>query len=183
MKNYNQSQTKLFWIDLEMTGLDVEKEVIIECAVVITDYNFTVLDTYHSIINQPSTYLDRMDQWNREHHGASGLLQKIPFGETPEKVEQDLLDLLKKHWPKIEKKEERPILAGNSVMQDRMFLDKYFKDFAKVLHYRQLDVSSWKIIYNNKFGLKYEKKNAHRALDDILESIEEMKHYLKYVRP
>lgn len=171
---------KLFWIDLEMTGLDVEKEVVIECAVIITDMNFNVLDTYEAVVNQPKTFLDRMDDWNKNHHSKSGLLAKIPFGKTPDQVLEDLLNIVKKHWPKIEKKEDKPILAGNSIGQDRAFLNKYFKDFSDVLHYRMLDVSSWKIIFNNKYNLKYEKKNNHRALDDIKESIEELKYYLHH---
>lgn len=172
---------KLLWIDLEMTGLDVDKEVIIECAAIVTDLEFQVLDTYETVVNQSQDYLARMDQWNQEHHSKSGLLAKIPFGKTPEQTEEDLLLLLKKHWPKIEKKEDRPILAGNSIAQDRLFLNKYFKKFAGELHYRMLDVSSWKIIFNQKYDIKHEKKNAHRALDDIRESIEELKFYLSYI--
>lgn len=180
-KNSEKNSTqKLLWIDLEMTGLDVEKEVVIECAVIITDLNFQVLDTYETVVNQSQDYLSRMDDWNKEHHSKSGLLARIPFGKTPEQTEEDLLNLLKKHWPKIEKKDDRPILAGNSIAQDRLFLNKYFKKFSSELHYRMLDVSSWKIIFNYKFDLKYEKKNAHRALDDIRESIEELKYYLSY---
>lgn len=174
-------QEKLFWIDLEMTGLDVNKEVIIECAAIITDYEFNVLDTYEAVVNQPNTYLAKMDDWNKEHHSKSGLLAKIPFGKMPDQVEEDLINLLKKHWPNIEKREDRPIIAGNSIGQDRLFLDKYFHRFSSQLHYRMLDVSSWKIIFNHKFGIRHDKENAHRALDDIKESIEEMKYYLRYV--
>jgi oligoribonuclease len=174
------NQQKLFWIDLEMTGLDINKEVIIECAALVTDYEFNVLDTYESVVNQPKPYLDRMDDWNREHHTSSGLIAKIPFGKTPDQVEEDLMNLLAKHWPKVEKKEDKPILAGNSIGQDRLFLDKFFHRFTEKLHYRMLDVSSWKIIFNHKFGLKYQKKNSHRALDDIQESIEELKFYLRH---
>lgn len=174
---------KLFWIDLEMTGLDVEKEVVIECAAIITDENFQVLDTYETVVNQPNTYLEKMDDWNKSHHSKSGLLPKIPFGKTPDQVMEDLMLLLKKHWPKIERKEDKPILAGNSIGQDRLFLNKYFKDFADQLHYRMLDVSSWKIIFNNKYQLRYEKKNSHRALEDIKESIEELKYYLQHFDP
>lgn len=174
-----QSQ-KILWIDLEMTGLDIEKEVVIECAVIVTDYKFQVLETYETVVNQPKTYLDRMDDWNRDHHGKSGLTAKVAFGKTPEQVEEDLLNILNRHWPKIEKKEDKPILAGNSIGQDRLFLDKYFKKFASKLHYRMLDVSSWKIIFNNKYNLKYDKKNSHRALTDIQESIEELKYYMSY---
>lgn len=173
-------QDKLFWIDLEMTGLDVEKEVIIECAAIVTDYDFHVLETYEKVVNQPQTYLDRMDDWNREHHSKSGLTAKIPRGETPDQVEEDLIGLIQRHWPNIEKKEDKPILAGNSIGQDRLFLNKYFKKFSDQLHYRMLDVSSWKIIFNHKYGIKYEKKNSHRALTDIQESIEELKFYLKH---
>jgi oligoribonuclease len=174
------NQQKLFWIDLEMTGLDVNKEVIIECAALVTDFDFKVLDIYEAVVNQPKTYLDRMDDWNKEHHTSSGLVAKIPFGKTPDQVEEDLINMLNKHWPKVEKKEDKPILAGNSIGQDRLFLDKYFYRFTEKLHYRMLDVSSWKIIFNHKYGLKYQKKNSHRALDDIQESIEELKFYLRH---
>lgn len=164
---------KLLWIDLEMTGLDVEKEVIIEVAAIVSDYDFNSLDTYHSVVKQDQKYIDSMDNWNKEHHGSSGLIAKIPDGQLPQKVESDLIDFCKKHFGK-----DRPIIAGNSISQDRLFIDKYFKSLAALLHYRMLDVSSWKIIYNDKFGLKYQKKNTHRALDDIQESIEELKFYL-----
>ncbi len=175
------SEQKLFWIDLEMTGLDVEKEVIIECAALITDYEFNILETYETVVNQPNIYLERMDDWNKEHHTASGLVAKIPFGKSPDQVEEDLTNLLNRHWPKVERREDRPILAGNSIAQDRMFLNKYFPRFTEKLHYRMLDVSSWKIIFNNKFGVKYQKDNAHRALEDIKESVRELKFYLRHV--
>ncbi|MEZ0390710.1 MAG: oligoribonuclease [Pseudobdellovibrionaceae bacterium] len=174
------SQDKLFWIDLEMTGLDVDKEVIIECAALITDWEFNVLDTYEAVVNQPNIYLDRMDDWNKEHHTKSGLVAKIPFGKTPDQVEEDLTKLLKTHWPTVEKKEDKPILAGNSIGQDRLFLNKYMHRFADQLHYRMLDVSSWKIVFNHKYNVKYAKTNSHRALDDIKESIEELKFYLRH---
>lgn len=171
---------KLLWIDLEMTGLDIDKEVIIECAALVTDYEFNILDTYEAVVNQPSFYLERMDDWNKEHHTASGLTAKVPFGKTPDQVEEDLINLLKKHWPKIEKKEDRPILAGNSIGQDRLFINKYFKRFSSQLHYRMLDVSSFKIVFNNKYQVRYQKENAHRALEDIQESIQELKFYLRH---
>jgi oligoribonuclease len=173
---------KLLWIDLEMTGLDVSKEVIIETAAVVTDFDFKVLDQYESVVNQPNTFLENMDQWNKQHHKDSGLLAKIPYGASPEKVEEDLLDLIKKHWPKPEKKEDKPILAGNSIHQDRLFIDKYWTELSSQLHYRMLDVSSFKIIFNNKFNQKYQKKNQHRAFEDIQESINELKFYLSFFK-
>jgi oligoribonuclease len=179
-KRYNHIK-KFLWIDCEMTGLDLDKEVIIEVAAVVTDLDFTTLETYETVVNQPNIYVERMDDWNKKHHSESGLIAKIPFGKTPDQVEEDLLKLVKKHWPKIERKDDMPLLCGNSIMQDRLFLNKYFKEFSGKLHYRMMDVTSWKIIFNHLYELKYEKKNSHRALDDIHESIAELKFYLNYL--
>jgi oligoribonuclease len=173
---------KLLWMDMEMTGLDVEKEAIIEVAAVVTDYDLNRLDTYEAVVNQPKTLLDAMDDWNKKHHSESGLLAKIPYGKNLDQVEEDLLKLVNKHWPKPEKKDDMPILAGNSVAQDRAFLTKYMKELNSKIHYRMLDVTSWKIIFNEKYNLKYEKKNSHRALEDIFESIEELRFYMKSVK-
>ena len=168
---------KLFWIDLEMTGLDIEKEVVIEVAAIITDLKFAELESFETVVKQPQKYLDSMDAWNREHHGKSGLTAKVPNGMQPDQVEAKLLDLVKKHFPN-----ERPIIAGNSITQDRLFLNKYFPHFAEKLHYRMLDVSSWKIILNNKFGFEYKKSNQHRALGDIRESIQELRAYCDLIK-
>ncbi|WII71450.1 oligoribonuclease [Bdellovibrio sp. 22V] len=166
--------TKLFWLDMEMTGLDVEKEVIIEVAAIVTDLNFAELDTFETVVKQPQVYLENMDAWNTEHHKKSGLTAKVPFGMPPDQVEAKLVDMVKKHFPDPK---DRPVLAGNSIMQDRLFINKYMPDLASRLHYRMLDVSSWKIIVNNKFNYVYQKANKHRALDDIRESIQELRHY------
>lgn len=171
---------KLFWLDMEMTGLDVEQEVIIEVAAIITDLNFRELDTFHNIVKQPQKYLDEMDDWNTEHHTKSGLVAKVPHGSDPEVVEQRLLDFLKKHFPNPK---ERPIMAGNSIHQDRLFIDKYMPALAERLHYRMMDVSSWKVIFREKFGFAYSKHNQHRALDDVRESIQEMRTYVDFVQP
>lgn len=175
----NTATTKLLWIDLEMTGLDVTKEVVIEAAALVTDLNFQILDQYEAVVKQPQKYLDAMDEWNTKHHGESGLTAKVPTGTPPDQVEADLLKLIQKHWtlPK-----DRPVLAGNSIAQDRLFITKYFQKLDSALHYRMLDVSSWKVIFNAKYNLKYEKKNSHRALDDIRESIDELKFYLSYFK-
>jgi oligoribonuclease len=169
---------KLFWLDMEMTGLDVNKEVIIEVAAIITDFNFQELDQFETVVRQPQTFLDNMDQWNREHHGKSGLTAKVPTGMKPDLVEAKLCDLAKKHFPD---QRQKPILAGNSIAQDRLFIDKYMPDFSERLHYRVVDVSSWKVIFNEKFNFKYSKSNQHRALDDIRESIQELKEYCRFI--
>ncbi|MEN0058485.1 MAG: oligoribonuclease [Bdellovibrio sp.] len=166
--------TKLFWIDMEMTGLDIEKEVIIEVAAIVTDLNFKELDTFETVVKQPQKYLDAMDAWNTEHHKKSGLTAKVPNGMNPDQVEAMLVDLVKKHFPDPK---DRPVLAGNSIVQDRLFINKYMPDLAARLHYRMLDVSSWKVILNNKFKFVYQKANKHRALEDIRESIQELRAY------
>ncbi len=172
------STSRLFWIDLEMTGLDIKKEVIIECAAIVSDLNFQILDSFEAVVKQPQHYLDQMDSWNRKHHHESGLIAKVSSGLSPEEVENHLISMVKRHFPN----EERPILAGNSISQDRLFIDKYWPNFASILHYRTLDITSWKIIFNSKYQIKYQKVNSHRALNDIQESIEELKFYLGYLK-
>jgi oligoribonuclease len=164
-------------MDMEMTGLNVDHEVIIEVAALVTDLKFKELDLYHAIVNQPQIYLENMDDWNQSHHKDSGLLALIPSGKSPDVVENDLLEFLDRHF-----KDEKAIIAGNSIGQDRLFIDRYFTQFSQRLHYRMLDVSSWKLIFNNVYQLKYEKKSAHRALDDINESIAELKFYMEHIK-
>ena len=164
---------------MEMTGLDVEQEVIIEVAAIVTDMNFKELDSYEAVVKQPQKYLDAMDDWNKEHHTESGLAAKVPNGTEPETVEQNLLRLIRKHFPDSRNK---PMLAGNSIHQDRLFIDKYFLELSDALHYRMLDVSSWKIIMREKLGFSYQKHNQHRALDDVRESIQELQAYVSFVK-
>lgn len=164
---------------MEMTGLDVNKEVIIEVAAIVTDLNFRELDTFEAVVKQPQHYLDNMDDWNREHHTDSGLAAKVPNGMEPYAVEQRLIEMARKFFPDPKNK---VILAGNSIAQDRLFIEKYFTQFASLLHYRTLDVTSWKLIYANRFGFIYKKQNQHRALDDIRESIQELQAYVSYVQ-
>ncbi len=160
-----------------MTGLEVEKERIIEVAVIVTDLDFNEIETYHSIVHQPQSFIDNMDEWNKKTHSASGLISRIPHGKSCEEVESDLLKLIERQF----KTAERPIVAGNSIAQDRLFIDKYMKRLSGRLHYRSLDVTSWKIIMKEKFGFKHQKQNKHQALDDIRESIDELKAYLNFV--
>ncbi len=170
---------KLLWVDLEMTGLNVETEVIIEVAAIVTDLDFNELACFETAVKQPQSYLDNMDAWNTEHHGASGLTAKVPHGMSPEKVEDELIKLIQIHFPDPK---DRPVLAGNSIGQDRVFINKHMPRLAALLHYRMLDVSSWKIIFNNKYNFKHDKQGKHRALDDIRESISELKAYLKFIQ-
>ena len=168
---------RLFWIDLEMTGLDVEKEVVIEAAAIVTDIQLAELDIYETVVRQPQRYLEAMDAWNSEHHGRSGLTAKVPQGRAPSLVEDDLLGLVAMHF------QEPAVIAGNSIAQDRLFINRQFPRLAGKLHYRMMDVTAWKVMMSARFGLAFEKKKAHRALDDIRESLEEMRFYLRHVTP
>jgi oligoribonuclease len=169
---------QLLWLDMEMTGLDVNKEVPIEVAAIVSDWQFNSLAEYHTVIRQPQSYLDAMDDWNKKQHGESGLVELIPGGKDPGVVDRELSELVKKHF-----KIDKPILSGNSIGQDRLFIRKYMPQLESTLHYRMVDVTAWKVIFNGVLNLRFKKNDGHRALDDIRESIEELKYYLSFVKP
>lgn len=170
--------TKLLWIDMEMTGLDVEKEVIIEVAAIVTNLKLEPLAEYHSVVKQAQKHLDSMDDWNQKHHKESGLVDLVPKGKDLGLVEIELMELMENHFDK----KEKIILAGNSIGQDRLFIKKYFKKIEERLHYRMLDVTSFKIVFNNFYSISYAKgESRHRAVDDIKESISELKKYLSFI--
>ena len=167
---------KILWIDLEMTGLDPDKEAIIEAAAIVTKAQtpFEELDHFQCVVRQHQEFIDNMDKWNSKVHKASGLLDLIPNGKTNEEAEAALLEFTQKHF------KEPAVIAGNSISQDRAFIKKHFKKLEEKLHYRMLDVTAWKLIFEEQ-KISFDKKNRHRALSDIQESIEEMKFYLDYL--
>jgi len=166
------------WIDMEMSGLDVEKCHILEVAAIVTNENFESLEEFQAIVYQPDSVLDAMDTWCKETHGKSGLTEAVKKGELEAQVEQKLVSLVDRYFPATEKL----VLCGNSIGQDRKFIDKYMPLLAKRLHYRMVDVTSFKEIFRTKYSLEYKKANSHRALDDIHESINELRYYLSYVQ-
>lgn len=168
----------LIWIDLEMTGLNPEIERIIEVGVVVTDSKFNVLDAgINLVLWQPDQILNAMDNWNTTHHSRSGLLAEVKASTLNEQeAEKKVLEFL----VQFTESNTSP-MCGNSVYQDRRFLNKYMPKLAAYFHYRNLDVSTLKILVQ-KFApnlLKDQSKQSnHRAMNDILESIDEMKYYL-----
>lgn len=170
---------KLLWMDLEMTGLVVEKERIIEVAAIVTDLDMNELAQYHSVVKQDQSFVDAMDEWNVQHHGESGLIDKIPFGKDPQLVENELIHFVSEHF---ELDKESPVLSGNSIHQDRRFIDRYWPEFSQRLHYRMLDVSSWKLMFKEKYNQEFHKSGSHKALDDIRESIAELQYYMGFVQ-
>jgi oligoribonuclease len=165
------------WLDMEMSGLDVSKCRILEVAAIVTDRELRPLESYQAVVFQPKEVLDAMDAWCTENHGKSGLTAAVANGLPEAEVEKQLVALVDRHFAA----NERPILSGNSIGQDRKFIDAYLPVFSNRLHYRMLDVTSFKVVLGDRFGIRYEKKGAHRALDDIHESIAELSHYLSFV--
>ncbi|MCB1197884.1 MAG: oligoribonuclease [Deltaproteobacteria bacterium] len=172
-----QRSPYFLWIDLEMTGLDPDKDVILEAAAIITDYNLEAKATFHEIVYQPPEVIENMDPWCIKTHAASGLTEKIPDGKPLQQVEHDLLSFLTPYY----NTNDAIILCGNTISQDRAFIKNYMPDLYNILHYRVLDVSTLKEIFARIYHKKFTKKEAHRALDDIRESIAELKYYLSFV--
>ena len=166
---------KILWIDLEMTGLDTSRDVILEVAAIVTDWDFKELATFEEIVHQSDHVLETMNEWSIEQHGISGLTEKVRQSKkSGEQVEIDLLKFIDKNFEK-----NVPILlAGNSIHMDRRFIETQWKRVDATLHYRMLDVSAWKVVFENKFKKKFAKPEEHRALGDIRGSIEELKYYL-----
>ena len=177
IKNINDFKIeKFFWLDMEMTGLSPEKDVIIEVAAIVTDKEFKELDSYHNVVKQEQKYLDAMDSWNQKCHRKTGLYNLVSKGKSLHQAEQDLLALLENHF----QTNEKIVLAGNCIYQDRSFIRRYMPLLEKKLYYRMLDVTAWKLIAQQK-GFLFEKENKHRALDDTRESIKELVYYLKNI--
>lgn len=182
----NMKQTRLLWVDLEMTGLDPVEDRILEVAAIVTDWNFKELATYEAaVLVGPRLIEKRMLKgpaaafWNSIPHTRDALItQNKAIGRSARTVENELLAFLDEHFAK----DVPVLLAGNSIHQDRKFIDREWPRLNERLHYRMLDVSAWKVVFEGKFGKKFAKREAHRALDDIRGSIEELQYYLKKMK-
>lgn len=172
---------KILWVDLEMSGLLPRDDVILEIAAIMTDWDFTEIATYEAVVKQDATFLqNRMqgDFWQENSTVRDQLLTQNESGKSLATVEKELQKFVNRYIGRNEK----VLLAGNSVHQDRQFMDYWWPDFAAKLHYRMLDVSAWKVVFEGRFRKKFAKAETHRALSDIRGSIEELKYYLKKVK-
>jgi oligoribonuclease len=170
--------TKLLWVDLEMTGLDVDEHVIIEVAAEVTDWSFKTLASYEACIKHPDEVVERANPWAKEQHAKSGLTERCRTEGRPEQeVVHELLGFIQAQFGN-----EPAVLAGNSIHNDRLFIKKWWPEVDQKLHYRMLDVSSWKLVLQGKYGVTFDKNDNHRAFDDIQASIAELQFYIEWLK-
>lgn len=179
----NKRPRRILWMDLEMTGLSVEKDLILETAAIVTDWDFNEIANFEGIIKNEEKSLKKLLSENGEFWDANPdtkrqLILQNKQGKSSQEVEDDILSFLDENFEK-----ELPILlAGNSIHMDRRFIVKNWPRFDSKLHYRMLDVSAWKVVFDGKYKKTFAKPDEHRALSDIRGSILELKYYLSSVK-
>ena len=172
-----QDPNNLIWLDMEMTGLDPDRDRVIEIAMVATDSALnTLAESPVVVVHQPDAVLDAMDEWNRNTHGKSGLLDKVRASQTDEAAATaQLIEFMRQYVA-----ERTSPMCGNSICQDRRFMARWLPGLEAYFHYRNLDVSTLKELARRWKPEVYKgvvKKGAHTALADIHESIDEMAYY------
>ncbi len=181
---YNTSMSKnakVLWIDLEMTGLDPQKDKIVEVAAVMTDWDFNEIAVFESGVGQDEKTIKRRfaaNEWAMNRPAETQELLDLSLRSPASKqVEAELVELVKTHFDTA-----KPVLlGGNSIHMDRRFIIEEWPELDKLLHYRMLDVSAWKVVFDGRYGKKFAKPENHRALEDIRGSIMELKYYLNKV--
>jgi len=175
--NTKTDDKNLIWIDLEMTGLDPKSHKIIEIAIIITDSELNILAEGPVIaVKQSQEELNKMDAWNVKHHGESGLVERVKASDFNEQEAEQLVLNFLKQWVPAGKSP----MCGNSICQDRRFLVESMPQLAAYFHYRNLDVSTLKQLCQRwapEIAKQHKKESTHIALNDIRDSIEELKFY------
>lgn len=172
---------RILWVDLEMTGLDPANDRILEVGAIVTDWDFKVIATFEAVKKVgPRLMKKRMVGafWDEFSDVRDQLMAQNLQGKNGRIVENELLAFIDEHIGP----EGKVLLAGNSIHQDRKFIENEWQRLNERLHYRMLDVSAWKVVFEGKYGKKFAKPEAHRAIDDIKGSIEELQYYLKKVK-
>ncbi|TGD73087.1 oligoribonuclease [Mangrovimicrobium sediminis] len=175
-----QDARNLIWVDMEMTGLDPDRDVVIEIATIVTDSELTTLAEGPVIaIHQSDARLDAMDEWNTTHHTASGLVARVRASEHDERrAAAETIAFLEQWVPP-----GASPMCGNTICQDRRFMFRHLPELERYFHYRNLDVSTLKILmqrWRPELAAGLSKSSAHLALEDIRESIEELRFYREH---
>lgn len=171
-------------MDLEMTGLDPAEDRILEVAAIVTNWDFKEIATYEAVqYAEPDLMKQRMigEFWDENAHVREALLTQNATGKIAQTIENELLEFIDEHIGTMDAA-AKVLLAGNSIHQDRRFIVNEWPLLDERLHYRMLDVTAWKVVFEGKYGKKFAKPEAHRALEDIRGSIQELKYYLGKVK-
>lgn len=172
-------KAKLLWIDLEMTGLDPKKDKILEVAAIATDMKLNEIARFEAVVKVSDRMMKKRmvgPFWQKNSESRAALIAQNKTGQPVKIVERELISFIDQYFgPEI-------YLAGNSIHQDRKFIENEMPILNQKLHYRMLDVSAWKIYFENALNKKFVKSENHRALDDINGSIEELKWYLTFLK-
>jgi oligoribonuclease len=176
----SQNNTYLVWVDMEMSGLNPDTDVVLEVALIVTDKDLNLVEESPVlVVHQPNSVLDAMDNWNKGTHGKSGLTDKVKASTlSVTEVSQQMLTFMKQHVPTGVSP-----MCGNSICQDRRFMARYMPELEAYFHYRNLDVSTLKELaarWRPEVKEGFKKANSHTALADIQESIEELKYYRQH---
>lgn len=175
---------RILWLDFEMTGLDAAADLILEAAAVATDWDFNELGYYEGIVkNEEAAMQERFMTngafWNRHQEARDGLMRQNALGKGLQEIEDDLLAFIGRYF-----EQGKPVLlGGNSIHIDRRFVSLNLPRLDARLHYRMLDVTAWKVVFEGKYDKHFPKPEAHRALEDIRGSIKELQYYLGMVKP
>ena len=172
-------KAELLWVDLEMTGLDPAQDRILEVAAVATDMKLEEKAEFRAVVKVDEKLMrERMvgEFWEQNKKAREGLLAQNADGQLVSEVEKQLIEFVRENFGK------EVYLTGNSIHQDRKFIEREMPELNQMLHYRMLDVSAWKIYFENAMHRKFMKPENHRAMDDIRGSIEEFRWYLTFVK-
>lgn len=176
-------EATILWLDLEMTGLMAGDDLILEAAAIATTWDFKEIATFEGVVKNDDVNLNERLEinkafWDQHQETRASLVEQNKSGKTLEEVEDGLLEFMDAHFSA-----EKPVLlGGNSVHMDRRFITANWPRLDARLHYRMLDVSAWKVVFEQKFGKRFAKLEAHRALEDIRGSIKELEYYLGRVK-